>query len=93
MKKAVLFDLDNTLYDFDTPHKKSLREVHKVLRKHIKINFNKFLKLYDLSRREIQRELSGIASSHNRVLYFQRLIEKTHNTIEAGLVLKLYKTY
>lgn len=93
MKKAVLFDLDNTLYDFDTPHKKALREVHKILKKHINISFDKFLKLYNISKTEIKRELSGIASSHNRVLYFQRLIEKTHNTIEAGLVLKLYKTY
>lgn len=35
MKKAVLFDLDNTLYDFEIPHKKALKEVHKVLKKYI----------------------------------------------------------
>ena len=31
------------------------------------------------SKKEIKRELEGTASSHNRVLYLQRLLEKTHN--------------
>ena len=91
--KAVLFDLDNTLYDYDTPHKKSLKEVHKILTNYISISFSRFIKLFNLAKCEIHRELAGSASSHNRVLYFQRLIEKTHNTVEPSLILKLYKTY
>jgi len=42
---------------------------------------------------EIKNELAGTASSHNRVLYFQRVIEKTHNTVEPKIILKMYKTY
>ena len=93
MKKAILFDLDDTLYRYKIPHEKSLKEVYKTLNKNIKISFKEFLKLYNISKTEIQRELSGTASSHNRVLYFQRLIEKTHNTVKPDLILKLYKTY
>lgn len=37
IKKAVLFDLDNTLYEYAGPHKKALKEVHKVLNEYIKI--------------------------------------------------------
>lgn len=81
-KKVVLFDLDNTLYEYEPVHQKALKNVYKVLKKEIKI-----------SRAEIHRELAGTASSHNRVLYFQRLIEKSHNTIESEIILKLYNAY
>ncbi len=37
--------------------------------------------------------LEGRAASHSRVLYFQRLVEKTHPTLEANLIKKLYDTY
>jgi len=92
-KAAVLFDLDNTLYDYDHPHNKALKEVYKVLKKYIPISFNRFIKLFNLSKAEIHKELAGTASAHNRVLYFQRLIEKTHNTVEPKIILKLYKAY
>ncbi|MBD3355173.1 HAD-IA family hydrolase [Candidatus Woesearchaeota archaeon] len=93
MKKAVLFDLDNTLYDYDPAHKKALKQTHKILKKHIKISFKRFLKLYDVSKAEIHKELSGTASAHNRILYFQRLIEKTENTVVPNIILELYDTY
>lgn len=93
MKKAVLFDLDNTLYDYEPVHKKALDAVFNILRKEVKITREEFGKLYKISKAEIHRELSGTASAHNRVLYFQRLIEKTHNTIEPDKILRLYNTY
>lgn len=93
MKKAVLFDLDNTLYEYEPAHKKALAKVYQILGKEIKISEDRFDKLFNLSRTEIQRELSGTASSHNRCLYFQRLIEKTHNTVEPKIILKLYNEY
>ena len=92
-KKVVLFDLDNTLYDYKPVHEKALNEVYKILKKEIKISQKEFLKLFKISRAEINRELAGTASSHNRVLYFQRLVEKSHNTIESDVVLKLYNAY
>lgn len=93
MKKAVLFDLDNTLYDYEKVHKVALKVVHKILNKKIKMSFPKFKRLYNVSKREVQRELAGTASSHNRVLYFQRLVEKTHNTVDPDIILTLYNAY
>ena len=92
-KKVVLFDLDNTLYDYKPVHEKALNEVYKILKKEIEISHKEFLKLFKISRAEINRELAGTASSHNRVLYFQRLVEKSHNTIESNVVLKLCNAY
>ncbi|MBR9702110.1 HAD-IA family hydrolase, partial [Candidatus Pacearchaeota archaeon] len=93
VKKAILFDLDNTLYDYEAPHKKALKAVYDVLKGDVNISFVKFRELYKLSKSEIHRELTGSASSHNRVLYFQRLIEKTNNTVDPSIILKLYSTY
>ena len=93
IKRAVLFDLDNTLYEYDPPHKKALFAVYKELKNKIKLSRKKFDFLFKISKQEIHRELSGTASAHNRILYFQRLIEKTHNTIEPAIILKLYEVY
>lgn len=93
MKRAVLFDLDNTLYDYNEPHKKAIKRVYNFLKKEVKISFKEFDRLYELSKSEIKRELSGFASSHERILYFQRLVEKTHNTVEPAVILKLYSIY
>lgn len=94
MKKAVLFDLDDTLYDYEPVHKIALSKVYSVFNKKVmKISKEKFTRLFNLSKTEIHQELSGTASSHNRVLYFQRLVEKTHNTVDPEIILKLYYAY
>ena len=94
MIKAVLFDLDDTLYEYEPVHQKALGEVYKVFNKKIrKISKERFKRLFNLSKIEIKQELSGTASSHNRILYFQRLIEKTHNTVNPEITLNLYNTY
>jgi putative hydrolase of the HAD superfamily len=93
IKKAVLFDIDDTLYDYKSVHKKALKAVYGVLKKDLGISLKKFIQLFSISKEEIKRELSGTASAHNRVLYFQRLIEKIKKTIEPEIVLKLYNTY
>lgn len=93
MKKAILFDLDDTLYDYEKTHKRAMNEVYTFLKKELGISRKNFIDLFDKSKQEVKMELEGTASSHNRVLYFQRLIEKTHGTLEADLVKKLYRKY
>ncbi len=93
MLKAVLFDLDNTLYDYDAAHKVAMKSVVREMQKHHSISGTDFMKLFDMSRKEIHRELSGTASAHNRILYFQRTVEKTHANLEPDIVLALYDAY
>lgn len=92
-KKAVLFDLDDTLYNYTAANKVALVEVHKVFIKHVNVGYDEFIRLYELAKEEIHRELSGTASAHNRILHFQRIIEKTHNTFVSEIILELYDTY
>lgn len=91
--KAVLFDLDNTLYDYESNNQRALKATYKLLRRYIRISEKRFLDLYQASRREVQMELAGTASAHNRVIYFQRLVEKTHKTVDPRIILKLDEVY
>ncbi|MFW5719899.1 MAG: HAD family hydrolase [Candidatus Dojkabacteria bacterium] len=93
-KKGVIFDLDDTLYDYQSANKYALKQTYKVIQKHAEVDsFHHFVQLFKDSKREITRELAGTAASHNRVLYFQRLIEKTHCAVRPATILKLYNTY
>ncbi len=73
MIKGILIDLDNTLYDYDTAHHISMLEV---------VNFasnffskDSFISNFKKARMYINNSLKGTASSHNRILYFQKTIE------------------
>ncbi|MDI6721873.1 MAG: hypothetical protein QMD85_05745 [Candidatus Aenigmarchaeota archaeon] len=61
-KKAVLFDLDNMLYDYDihedSPHYRALRKAHDVLNSFVETDYGEFISLYEISRTEIHRELA-----------------------------------
>jgi len=93
MKKVLLLDLDNTLYDYNSAHKLALKDVHQSFCNELSIDFWQFEKLYNSAKFEIHRELVGTASSHNRAIYFQRVIEKTHEDLRPDIVLDLYDTY
>lgn len=92
-KKVVLFDLDNTLFEDQNAYDLAMKEVHNILCKVMDISFEEFKHLYKLSKSEIARELAGSAASNNKVIQFQRLIEKTNNTIDAEIVLSLYDIF
>lgn len=92
-KKVILFDLDDTLYDYQSNHIKSLNEVYKILKYDINISTKKFTQLYEISKMEIQIWLIWTASSHNRILYFQRLVEKIYKKCDFEMIIKLYNTY
>ncbi len=91
--KAILFDFDNTLYDYDFAHDKALKSAFKEAKKHMTISYKSFTFLYETTKKEIHRELGGTAAAHSRTLYFQRIIEKKFKTIKPELVLRLYETY
>jgi len=91
MIKAVLFDLDDTLYDYDLPNKKALDIVHKIISKKIKISKEKFLIKFNQSKKEVRSELNHLPDSHDRIIYFQRFGEKIN--LDLVFTLKLYDLY
>lgn len=73
--KSIILDIDNTLYDYNIPHKIALQKVLDFCHDKFDIDKNLLLKFYNKARKEIHVELENTASSHNRLLYFQRMCE------------------
>lgn len=94
MKRGVLFDLDSTLCDSETDaHKLGMDALYSSYNEGYTISKEDFDNLFKLSRAEIKREHKGLAASHERLMYIQRMIEKTHNTVIPELILKHYHSY
>jgi len=93
-KKAVLLDLDNTLYAYTPCHNQALARSSAFYRENIEpIPHRVFLKYYAQARAHIHRTLKGQAASHSRLLYFQTLLEKRTGRTCLEWTLRLEKLY
>ncbi|MDC3178984.1 HAD family hydrolase [Flavobacteriales bacterium] len=91
-KQAILLDLDNTLYNYDKPHNKGLSAIFSYCGKHFNFSAEEFRTAYIRGREKVHIELSETASSHNRLLYIQKMLESLEiSPFEHAL--KLYNAY
>lgn len=88
MIKALLIDLDNTLYPYDPSHEKALKAAFAVLPNAIPQPLAAFMQ----GRQSIHNTLKGTAASHNRLLYFQKTLEIL-DIKQPLLALAMYNTY
>jgi hypothetical protein len=73
--KYLLLDLDDTLYDYTYSHDKGIEKVFAILSEHSKKSIQELTALYDLININLKKELSSTASSHNKSIYFKKMIE------------------
>ena len=90
--RGILLDIDNTLYDYDKTHTKALEALIASANKLLHINLVELKNAYLKARKEINSELNESASSHNRLLYIQRMLESL-NVSGLILSLELYEVY
>lgn len=91
--KAVIFDTDNTLYPYLPAHKEATRAVEDKVEKTLGINKVVFRLAFTEARKEIKARLGNVASSHSRLLYMQRTIEKLELGTRILTTLDLEQTY
>ena len=91
--KAVIFDTDNTLYSYEPANKSAINAVVSKAVKILKVDKKTFIETYKCSRDEIKKQLGNTASSHSRLLYFQRTIENLGFNTRIFLALDLEQTY
>ena len=72
---AVLFDTDNTLYDYYPANKAAEEAVCRKAKNLLGLEKKEFFKFYKKAKIEVKINLDKNASSHSRLLYFQRMIE------------------
>lgn len=90
---AVLLDTDNTLYEYEPAHKRAINATSKKLNNLLCLSKKEFLHFYNSARSQIKVELGDVASSHSRLLYFQRLLEICGFKAELLTALDLEQTY
>jgi len=92
MIKTVIFDIDNTLYNFDAAHEAGMEAVCNYVYEQFGWEKEAFTAVYKDVMKELFDELGDIGSAHNRLLRFERILE------DRGLPLyphamKLYSLY
>jgi putative hydrolase of the HAD superfamily len=73
--EAVIFDTDNTLYPYEPAHKAATESVVKKAINIFGVSEGEFTQAFESSRAEVKNRLGNTASSHSRLLYFQKTIE------------------
>lgn len=74
--KGLLVDLDGTIYNYDTAHEAGLKKAIFVFCEMVApASHNEAYELYERAKKRVHLRLAGTASSHNRLLYFQQMIE------------------
>jgi len=73
--KGFLIDIDGTLFDYNTAHASAMQSVISFMRRKFRIGKKVSQDYYYTARGQIHLELKETAASHNRLLYFQRMLE------------------
>ena len=78
MIKAVIFDIDNTLYCYDTAHAAAMEKLHAYAEKEMGIPAAELDVLLKAKQKEINSEMGAQAAIHNRMIRYLRVMEQLH---------------
>ena len=92
MIKTVIFDIDNTLYNFDEAHEAGMEEVFFYVKDKFWCGKDTFSVVYKDMMQEIFDEIGEIGSAHNRLLRFERILEDRGLPLSPH-VMNLYSLY
>ncbi|HWX46649.1 MAG TPA: HAD family hydrolase [Roseomonas sp.] len=91
--RAILFDLDDTLYDYRQPHARAMAAVRGKVERSLRVTAAQFEEAFAQARRAVKAMLGETASAHSRLLYFQRMIELLGLSSQPAMALDLEQTY
>ncbi len=90
---AFLFDMDNTFYPYEPAHAAAIKAVRYKVISTFSIGEADFDDAYNEAQRQIKFRLNYTASSHSRLLYFQRMLEIMGLGSQVLLALDFEQTY
>ena len=95
--KAVFFDLDDTLFDYESCHQKATKRIIEDIHKITGTPIDLIPIIFEIAQKEIKIQLLWTAASHNKDLYFQKIFEKINcqikNKIKAKDTVLIYNNY
>ena len=75
MIKAIIFDIDNTLYDYDKAQKAAMNALATFTCENLEISMDEFRNAFNLARNETKKLARNLGSSHSRMVYCQKTLE------------------
>jgi putative hydrolase of the HAD superfamily len=72
---VVIFDVDDTIYDYERCHRIAMKRIKEVYTQHFQISNQEFDAAFQSSKEAVKRTLGNTGSSHSRLLYFQKMSE------------------
>ena len=91
MFRNVLFDLDNTIYDYDYSHKTALNVVLEKISKNNNINLELVKNTFNQEKDKFQNVCYNNASSHNKFIQLKKLFESLN--LELVQLDNIYQIY
>lgn len=88
--KSVIIDLDNTIYDYDICHSKSLDICIRYISNNSNISIDELYEEYEKSSIALKKQLETTASSHSKFLKFKLLFNRLSIKLD---ILELNKMY
>ena len=76
MIKAVIFDIDNTLYSYDKAHEQAFPKLTGYAEAELGIPEAEFMEAYSREYAAVRKQLGETAAIHNRLIRIQRVLEK-----------------
>ena len=71
MKNIIIFDLDNTFYNYEESHSAGLINVF--INQSIYENENEFKEFYEQAKKRVQDRINLSPSRHSKLLYFKEM--------------------
>ena len=92
MIKAIIFDLDDTLYDYKALERAAFDCVGELVRERLGVSEEQYGDAFMRARLATKEKLGETATSHSRMLYFQKTLEYL-DIRPLYLALEMYETY
>lgn len=92
MIKAVVFDLDDTVYDYQLCDKYAMEKLRRHCMDVFLISKDDFDQAYGKAKKIVKERLGSVGASHNRMLYMQTFLELIGQK-PAVYALELYNLY
>ncbi len=93
MIKAVIFDIDGTLYDYDSVHRLAMAALQNYCASWLGTDYDTFQSVYDEAMRLQVEQIGRVtAAAHNRLTRFQLMLELLHQPVFPH-AMQMYHTY
>ncbi|MCC8139610.1 MAG: HAD-IA family hydrolase [Lachnospiraceae bacterium] len=92
MIKAVIFDIDDTLYDFRNANVAAITAVADYAEKELGIGAEEFRELHKKTMADAKQRMGDVAASHNRLIRYQTILESRGLPLHPH-ALRMYEIY